>query len=103
MFAEPPDAAARREILRTAGKSILLSPTSTWTRKSRTRRLRRRLCGGLLREAARYRDVAFHRCRQRHRRRPSVARETVRASLDPLQVASLRVLGTKGDLRSSDH
>ncbi|CNM21243.1 ATPase [Mycobacterium tuberculosis] len=30
----------------------------------------------------------------------ATARETVRASLDPLQVASLRKFGTKGDLRS---
>ena len=32
VFVEPPDAEARREILRTAGKSVPLPATSTWTR-----------------------------------------------------------------------
>ena len=70
VFVEPPDAEARREILRTAGKSIPLS------RRRRPRRAGRR-AGGLQRRrlrgaAARGRtdgDAAVHRRGRCHRRR----------------------------------
>ena len=91
MFVEPPDAEARREILRTAGKSIPLSDDvdldaladeldGYWAAD----------CAALLREAAlaamrRSIDAADVTAAD-----VATARENVRPSLDPVQVESLR-------------
>ncbi len=71
VFVEPPDAAARREILRTAGKSIPLSADVNLDDGGRrTRRLQRRRLRGAAAGGRADRDAAFHRRRRRHRRRP---------------------------------
>lgn len=101
VFVEPPDAAARREILRTAGKSIPLSSDVDLDEVAAgLDGYSAADCVALLREAAltamrRSIDAANVTAADL-----ATARETVRASLDPLQVASLRKFGTKGDLRS---
>ncbi len=71
VFVEPPDADARREILRTAGKSIpLSSDVDLDAVAAGLDGYSAADCVALLREAALDRDAALHRCRRRHRRRP---------------------------------
>ena len=97
MFVEPPDAEARRDILRTAGKSVPLSSDVD------LETLARELdgysaadCVALLREAAltamgRSIDAADVTAAD-----VEAARKTVRPSLDPIQVESLRAFADQG-------
>ncbi|MFC9996292.1 AAA family ATPase [Nocardia sp. NPDC127526] len=92
VFVPPPDAAARAEILRTAAKSVPLAKSVN------LRKLAAELdgysaadCAALLREAAlaaMRRDVDAATVTAQDM---AAARATVRASLDPLQVESLRL------------
>ena len=97
VFVEPPDAEARRDILRTAGKSVPLSSDVD------LETLARELdgysaadCVALLREAAltamrRSIDAADVTAAD-----VEAARKTVRPSLDPIQVESLRAFADQG-------
>ncbi|AXN42660.1 ATP-dependent zinc metalloprotease FtsH [Mycobacterium marinum] len=91
VFVEPPDAEARREILRTAGKSIPLSADVDLDEVAAgLDRYSAADCVALLREAAltamrRSIDAADVTAADL-----SAARQTVRPSLDPLQVDALR-------------
>jgi transitional endoplasmic reticulum ATPase len=91
VFVEPPDAAARRDILRTAGKSIPLSPdVDIDAVAAELNGYSAADCVALLREAAftamrRSIDAADVTAADL-----AVARETVRPSLDPVQLESLR-------------
>jgi transitional endoplasmic reticulum ATPase len=91
VFVEPPDAAARREILRTAGKSIPLSADVDLDAvAAELNGYSAADCVALLREAAltamrRSIDAADVTAADLE-----AARKTVRPSLDPLQVDSLR-------------
>ncbi len=91
VFVEPPDAAARREILRTAGKSIPLSgDVDLDALADGLEGYSAADCVALLREAAltamrRSIDAADVTAAD-----VAKARETVRPSLDPVQVESLR-------------
>lgn len=91
VFVEPPDAAARREILRTAGKSIPLSADVDLDEVAATLEgYSAADCVALLREAAltamrRSIDAADVTAADL-----AAARDTVRPSLDPTQVQSLR-------------
>ena len=97
VFVEPPDAEARRDILRTAGKSVPLSSDVD------LEMLARELdgysaadCVALLREAAltamrRSIDAADVTAAD-----VEAARKTVRPSLDPIQVESLRAFADQG-------
>jgi transitional endoplasmic reticulum ATPase len=92
VFIEPPDAAARSEILRTAGKSIPLSGDVDLDEVAAgLDGFSAADCVALLREAAlaamrRSIDAADVTAADL-----AAARQTVRPSLDPLQVESLRV------------
>jgi transitional endoplasmic reticulum ATPase len=92
VFVEPPDAAARREILRTAGKSIPLSADVDLDDvAAELDGYSAADCVALLREAAltamrRSIDAADVTAADL-----AAARKTVRPSLDPVQVDSLRV------------
>ena len=91
VFVEPPDADARREILRTAGKSIPLAPDVDLSALAgELDGYSAADCVALLREAAltamrRSIDAADVTAAD-----VAKARETVRPSLDPAQVQSLR-------------
>jgi transitional endoplasmic reticulum ATPase len=91
VFVEPPDAAGRRDIMRTAGKSIPLSPdVDIDVVAAELDGYSAADCVALLREAAlaamrRSIDAADVTAADL-----TVAREKVRPSLDPAQVASLR-------------
>jgi transitional endoplasmic reticulum ATPase len=91
VFVEPPDADARREILRTAGKSVPLSPeVDLDALAGELDGYSAADCVALLREAAltamrRSIDAADVTAAD-----VAKARETVRPSLDPAQVQSLR-------------
>jgi transitional endoplasmic reticulum ATPase len=91
VFVEPPDAAARRDILRTSGKSIPLSAdVDLDALADQLDGYSAADCVALLREAAltamrRSMDAADVTAWD-----VAKARETVRPSLDPLQVSSLR-------------
>jgi transitional endoplasmic reticulum ATPase len=91
VFVEPPDADARREILRTAGKSIPLSDDVDLDRLAgELEGYSAADCVALLREAAltamrRSIDAADVTAAD-----VAKARETVRPSLDPAQVDALR-------------
>jgi transitional endoplasmic reticulum ATPase len=91
VFVEPPDAAARREILRTAGKSIPLSADVNLDEvAAELDGYSAADCVALLREAAltamrRSIDAADVTAADLE-----AARKTVRPSLDPLQLESLR-------------
>lgn len=91
VFVEPPDAAARREILRTAGKSVPLAPeVDLDALAGDLDGYSAADCVALLREAAltamrRSIDAADVTAAD-----VAKARETVRPSLDPAQVESLR-------------
>jgi transitional endoplasmic reticulum ATPase len=91
VFVEPPDAAARREILRTAGKSIPLSADADLDKvAAELDGYSAADCVALLREAAltamrRSIDVADVTAADL-----AAARKIVRPSLDPVQVDSLR-------------
>ncbi|POY16246.1 ATPase, partial [Mycobacterium kansasii] len=91
VFVEPPDAAARREILRTAGKSVPLAADVDLDEVAAgLDGYSAADCVALLREAAltamrRSIDAADVTAADL-----AAARETVRPSLDPLQVAALR-------------
>ncbi|HET7666147.1 MAG TPA: AAA family ATPase [Mycobacterium sp.] len=91
VFVEPPDAEARREILRTAGKSIPLSEdVDLDTLAGELEGYSAADCVALLREAAltamrRSIDAADVTAAD-----VAKARETVRPSLDPVQVEALR-------------
>jgi transitional endoplasmic reticulum ATPase len=91
VFVEPPDADARREILRTAGKSVPLSPeVDLGALAAELDGYSAADCVALLREAAltamrRSIDAADVTAAD-----VAKARETVRPSLDPVQVESLR-------------
>ncbi|SBS78385.1 Adenosinetriphosphatase [uncultured Mycobacterium sp.] len=91
VFVEPPDAAARREILRTAGKSVPLSPeVDLDALAGELDGYSAADCVALLREAAltamrRSIDAADVTADD-----VAKAREAVRPSLDPAQVESLR-------------
>lgn len=91
VFVEPPDAEARREILRTAGKSIPLAPdVDLGHLAGELDGYSAADCVALLREAAltamrRSIDAADVTAAD-----VAKARETVRPSLDPVQVQSLR-------------
>lgn len=91
VFVEPPDAEARREILRTAGKSIPLAPdVDLGQLAGELDGYSAADCVALLREAAltamrRSIDAADVTAAD-----VAKARETVRPSLDPAQVQSLR-------------
>lgn len=91
VFVEPPDAAARREILRTAGRSIPLSADVDLDEVAAgLDGYSAADCVALLREAAltamrRSIDAADVTAADL-----AAARETVRPSLDPLQIESLR-------------
>ena len=91
VFVEPPDADARRDILRTAGKSIPLSPeVDLDTLADDLEGYSAADCVALLREAAltamrRSIDAADVTAAD-----VATARENVRPSLDPEQVDSLR-------------
>lgn len=91
VFVEPPDAAARREILRTAGKSIPLSADVDLDEVAAgLDGYSAADCVALLREAA---LTAMRRCIDAADVTAAdlaAARETVRPSLDPLQVDALR-------------
>ncbi|SPM38894.1 ATPase, partial [Mycobacterium numidiamassiliense] len=94
VFVEPPDAPARREILRTAGKSVPLSAdVDLDTVAAELDGYSAADCVALLREAAltamrRSIDAAEVTAADLE-----AARKTVRPSLDPLQVDSLRAFG----------
>ncbi len=91
VFVEPPDAAARRDILRTAGKSVpLADDVDLDALGAELEGYSAADCVALLREAAltamrRSIDAAEVTAAD-----VAAARETVRPSLDPLQVESLR-------------
>jgi transitional endoplasmic reticulum ATPase len=91
VFVEPPDAAARHEILRTAGKSIPLhTDVDLAALAAELDGFSAADCAALLREAAlaamrRSIDAADITAAD-----VATARETVRPSLDPAQVAALR-------------
>ncbi|MGV0850597.1 AAA family ATPase [Mycolicibacterium phlei] len=91
VFVEPPDAGARRDILRTAGKSIPLAPdVDLDALAADLKGYSAADCVALLREAAltamrRSIDAADVTAAD-----VAAARETVRPSLDPVQVESLR-------------
>jgi transitional endoplasmic reticulum ATPase len=91
VFVEPPDAAARREILRTAGKSVPLSADVDLDEvASELDGYSAADCVALLREAA---LTAMRRsidATDVTAADLAAARETVRPSLDPVQVESLR-------------
>lgn len=91
VFVEPPDAAARREILRTAGKSVPLAADVDLDEVAAgLDGYSAADCVALLREAA---LTAMRRCIDAADVTAAdlaAARETVRPSLDPLQVAALR-------------
>lgn len=91
VFVEPPDAAARREILRTAGKSVPLSADVDLDEvASELDGYSAADCVALLREAA---LTAMRRsidATDVTAADLAAARETVRPSLDPAQVESLR-------------
>ncbi|WP_407689225.1 AAA family ATPase [Mycobacterium sp. HUMS_1102779] len=97
VFVEPPDAAARREILRTAGKSIPLSADVNLDDVAAgLEGYSAADCVALLREAAlaamrRSIDAADVTAADL-----AAARETVRPSLDPVQVDSLRAFAGAG-------
>ncbi|BBX75101.1 AAA family ATPase [Mycobacterium shinjukuense] len=96
VFVEPPDAAARREILRTAGRSIPLAADVDLDEVAAgLDGYSGADCVALLREAAlaamrRSIDAADVTAADL-----ASARETVRPSLDPLQVQSLRAFAAK--------
>jgi len=94
VFVEPPDAAARREILRTAGKSVPLSADVDLDEvASELDGYSAADCVALLREAA---LTAMRRSIDATDVTAgdlAAARETVRPSLDPAQVESLRAFG----------
>ncbi len=91
VFVEPPDAEARTQILRTAGKSVPLAPdVDLQTLAGELDGYSAADCVALLREAAltamrRSIDAADVTAAD-----VAAARETVRPSLDPVQVESLR-------------
>jgi transitional endoplasmic reticulum ATPase len=91
VFVEPPDAEARREILRTAGKSVPLSnDVNLDTLAAEMEGYSGADCVALLREAAltamrRSIDAADVTAADL-----ATAREKVRPSLDPMQVEALR-------------
>ena len=91
MFVEPPDAAARRDILRTSGKSIPLSPeVNLDALADELDGYSAADCVALLRESAltamrRSIDAADVTAADVEK-----ARATVRPSLDPVQVDALR-------------
>nr|WP_122440984.1 AAA family ATPase [Mycobacterium attenuatum] len=91
VFVEPPDAAARREILRTAGKSVPLAADVDLDEVAAgLDGYSAADCVALLREAA---LTAMRRCIDAADVTAAdlaAARETVRPSLDPQQVAALR-------------
>jgi transitional endoplasmic reticulum ATPase len=93
VFVEPPDAAARREILRTAGKSVpLSSDVDLDGLAAELEGYSAANCVALLREAAltarrRSIDAADVTAAD-----AATAREKVRPSLDPVQVEALRAL-----------
>jgi transitional endoplasmic reticulum ATPase len=96
VFVEPPDAAARREILRTAGKSIPLSADVDLDAvAAELDGYSAADCVALLREAAltamrRSIDAADVTAADLE-----AARKTVRPSLDPIQVEALRVFAAQ--------
>ncbi len=94
VFVEPPDAAARREILRTAGKSVPLSADVDLDEVAAgLDGYSAADCVALLREAA---LTAMRRSIDATDVTAgdlATARETVRPSLDPAQVESLRAFG----------
>jgi transitional endoplasmic reticulum ATPase len=96
VFVEPPDAAARREILRTAGKSIPLSADVDLDAvAAELDGYSAADCVALLREAAltamrRSMDAADVTAADLE-----AARKAVRPSLDPIQVASLRAFAAQ--------
>jgi len=91
VFVEPPDSAARRDILRTAGKSIpLAADVDIDALAAELDGYSAADCVALLREAA---LAAMRRCIDAADVTAAdlaAARETVRPSLDPLQLESLR-------------
>lgn len=91
VFVEPPDTAARRDILRTAGKSIpLAADVDIDALAAELDGYSAADCVALLREAA---LAAMRRCIDAADVTAAdlaAARETVRPSLDPLQLESLR-------------
>jgi transitional endoplasmic reticulum ATPase len=95
VFVEPPDAEARREILRTAGKSVPLSAdVDLDALADEMDGYSAADCVALLREAAltamrRSIDAADVKAAD-----VKTARENVRPSLDPVQVESLRKFGS---------
>lgn len=95
VFVEPPDAEARREILRTAGKSVPLSAdVDLDALADEMDGYSAADCVALLREAAltamrRSMDAADVKAAD-----VKTARENVRPSLDPVQVESLRKFGS---------
>ncbi len=97
VFVEPPDAAARREILRTAGKSIPLSADVDLDEvAANLDGYSAADCVALLREAA---LTAMRRsidATDVTAADLAAARHTVRPSLDPTQVAALRAFANSG-------
>lgn len=97
VFVEPPDAGARRDILRTAGKSVpLSSDVDLDTLAGELDGYSAADCVALLREAAltamrRSIDAADVTAAD-----VDAARKTVRPSLDPVQVESLRAFADQG-------
>jgi len=95
VFVEPPDAEARREILRTAGKSVPLSAdVDLDALADEMDGYSAADCVALLREAAltamrRSIDAADVKAAD-----VKTARKNVRPSLDPVQVESLRKFGS---------
>ncbi|MBO0883559.1 MAG: ATP-binding protein, partial [Mycobacterium sp.] len=94
VFVEPPDARGRLEILRTAGKSVPLHDVDLDSLAADLDGYSAADCVALLREAAltamrRSIDAAEITAGD-----IAAARETVRPSLDPLQLASLREFAT---------
>ncbi len=91
VFVEPPDAAARREILRTAGRSVPLSAdVDVDDLAAELDNYSAADCAALLREAA---LAAMRRCidaAEVTAADVAAARETVRPSLDAVQLSALR-------------
>jgi transitional endoplasmic reticulum ATPase len=96
VFVEPPDAEARLDILRTAGKSVPLRGVDLAALAADLDGYSAADCVALLREAAltamrRSVDAAEITAED-----VAAARETVRPSLDPAQLASLRAFAAEG-------
>jgi transitional endoplasmic reticulum ATPase len=95
VFVEPPDAQARLDILRTAGKSVPLRDVDLKTLAADLDGYSAADCVALLREAALTAMRHSVEAAEITAADVAAARETVRPSLDPVQLAALRDFATE--------